>query len=152
MAIIMSRNLFWAGMEESGMSDGVGNLGLPSLLLAALLLVAASWPGEVQAVNGQCTSPFVATGAITADSGLYQPGGTSGPTSFSTTGTATCNCTGISVGLLMTVYYREPPACLPSPILWGPLSSSTPISASRSSSMRQGDIRKFPSAPPPVGC
>ena len=72
------------------MSDGVGNLGLPSLLLAALLLVAASWPGEVQAVNGQCTSPFVATGAITADSGLYQPGGTSGPTSFSTTGTATC--------------------------------------------------------------
>lgn len=88
------------------MSDGVGNLGLPSLLVAALLLLGSLWAGEARAVNGQCTSPFVATGAITADSGLYQPGGTNAATSFSTTGTATCDCTGISVGLLVTVYYQ----------------------------------------------
>lgn len=88
------------------MSDGVGNLGLPSLLVAALLLLGSLWAGEARAVNGQCTSPFVATGAITADSGLYQPGGTNAPTSFSTTGTATCDCSGISVGLFVTVYYQ----------------------------------------------
>ncbi|WP_236661626.1 fimbrial protein [Aeromonas media] len=88
------------------MSDGVGNLGLPSLLVAALLLLGSLWAGEARAVNGQCTSPFVATGAITTDSGLYQPGGTNAPTSFSTTGTATCDCTGISVGLFVTVYYQ----------------------------------------------
>lgn len=87
------------------MSDGVGNLGLPSLLVAALLLLGSLWAGEARAVNGQCTSPFVATGPITTST-LYQPGETSGPTAFSTTGTATCDCTGISVGLLLTVYYQ----------------------------------------------
>ncbi|WP_323980969.1 fimbrial protein [Aeromonas media] len=63
------------------------------------------WAGEARAVNGQCTSPFVATGPITTST-LYQPGETSGPTAFSTTGTATCDCTGISVGLFVTVYYQ----------------------------------------------
>ncbi|WP_241006292.1 hypothetical protein [Aeromonas media] len=87
------------------MSDGVGNSGLPSLLAAVLLLLGSLWAGEARAVNGQCTSPFVATGPITTST-LYQPGETSGPTAFSTTGTATCDCTGISVGLLMTVYYQ----------------------------------------------
>ena len=87
------------------MSDGVGNLGLPSLLVAALLLLGSLWAGEARAVNGQCTSPFVATGPITTST-LYQPGETSGPTAFSTTGTATCDCTGISVGLFVTVYYQ----------------------------------------------
>lgn len=86
------------------MSDGVGNLGLPSLLVAALLLLGSLWAGEARAVNGQCTSSFVATGPITST--LYQPGETSGPTAFSTTGTATCDCTGISVGLFVTVYYQ----------------------------------------------
>lgn len=87
------------------MSDGVGNLGLPSLLVAALLLLGSLWAGEARAVNGQCTSPFVATGPITTST-LYQSGETSGPTAFSTTGTATCDCTGISVGLFVTVYYQ----------------------------------------------
>lgn len=87
------------------MSDGVGNLGLPSLLVAALLLLGSLWAGEARAVNGQCTSPFVATGPITTST-LYQPGETSGPTAFLTTGTATCDCTGISVGLFVTVYYQ----------------------------------------------
>ena len=87
------------------MSDGVGNLGLPSLLVAALLLLGSLWAGEARAVNGQCTSPFVATGPITTST-LYQPGETSGPTAFSTTGMATCDCTGISVGLFVTVYYQ----------------------------------------------
>lgn len=87
------------------MSDGVGNLGLPSLLVAALLLLGSLWAGEARAVNGQCTSPFGATGPITTST-LYQPGETSGPTAFSTTGTATCDCTGISVGLFVTVYYQ----------------------------------------------
>ena len=87
------------------MSDGVGNLGLPSLLVAALLLLGSLWAGEARAVNGQCTSPFVATGPITTST-LYQPGETSSPTAFSTTGMATCDCTGISVGLFVTVYYQ----------------------------------------------
>ena len=87
------------------MSDGVGNLGQPCLLVAALLLLGSLWAGEARAVNGQCTSPFVATGPITTST-LYQPGETSGPTAFSTTGTATCDCTGISVGLFVTVYYQ----------------------------------------------
>ena len=47
----------------------------------------------------------MATGPITTST-LYQPGETSGPTAFSTTGMATCDCTGISVGLFVTVYYQ----------------------------------------------
>ena len=52
------------------MNDGVGNLGQPCLLVAALLLLGSLWAGEARAVNGQCTSPFVATGPITTST-LY---------------------------------------------------------------------------------
>ncbi|MCH7370850.1 MULTISPECIES: fimbrial protein [Aeromonas] len=75
-------------------------------VLGVLLLSYLLWQPGAHAVNGQCTSPFVATGPITATSTLYQPGATSGPTAFSTTSSATCDCVGISVGLLVTVYYQ----------------------------------------------
>ena len=86
------------------MSELTGRRG-PRCLLAGLLLLAGIWPGEGRAVNGQCTSPFVATLPISVNSGFYQPGDTRSAT-FSTTDTATCDCTGISVGLLVTAYYQ----------------------------------------------
>ncbi|WP_234916726.1 fimbrial protein [Aeromonas caviae] len=86
------------------MSDATGRHGPDSLLMGALLLGAGLWPGEGNAVNGQCTSPFVATLPLTV-SDLYQPGDTRSAT-FATTGTASCDCIGISVGLLVTAYYQ----------------------------------------------
>lgn len=87
------------------MSNMAGRHGPWPLLAGALLLLAGMWPQEGLAVSGQCTSPFVATLPISADNDLYQPGDTRSAT-FSTTDTATCDCTGVSVGLLVTVYYQ----------------------------------------------
>lgn len=70
-----------AGRGWRGADLGSAILALPSLLVAALLLLGSLWAGEARAVNGQCTSPFVATGPITTST-LYQPGETSGPTAY----------------------------------------------------------------------
>lgn len=75
-------------------------------VMGALLLGCLLWQPKAHAVNGQCTSGFADTKAITTTNILYQPGATSGPTAFSTTGSATCNCTGVTVGLLATTYYQ----------------------------------------------
>lgn len=75
-------------------------------MVGLLLLGTLLWLPEAHAVNGQCTSPFVATGALTSTSGLYQPGDSSGPTAFATTTSATCNCTGVSIGLLISTHYQ----------------------------------------------
>lgn len=97
-------------MTEQAGHDGLGRTNL--WVVGALLLGSLLWQPRAHAVNGQCTSPFVATGPITATSTLYQPGATSTLTTFSTTSSATCDCTGIGVGLLMTTYY-EGTAALP---------------------------------------
>ena len=125
------------------MSNMAGRHGPWPLLAGALLLLAGMWTQEGLAVSGQCTSPFVATLPISADNDLYQPGETRSAT-FSTTDTATCDCTGISVGLLVTVYYQGTtglPTVADPPV---PSSSSTPISASRWSSTRQGAYQTVP--------
>lgn len=93
-------------MKEQTGNNSVGRVKNSGLMAGVLLLGCLLWSAGADAVNGQCTSPFVATGPITTTSTLYQPGATSGPTDFSTTSTATCDCTGISVGLLVTVYYQ----------------------------------------------
>lgn len=80
--------------------------GLRPIIWGGWLLVGLLWLPGAQAVDGQCTSPFVATGPITATNTLYQPGDTGSATTFSTTTTAACNCTGISLGLLVTVNYQ----------------------------------------------
>jgi spore coat protein U-like protein len=70
-----------------------------------VLLGALCCLPEANAVNGQCTSPFLATVPVTNPASVYQPGDTA-TGSFATTSTATCDCTGIGIGLLMTVYYQ----------------------------------------------
>lgn len=75
-------------------------------MMGALLLGCMLWQPRAHAVDGQCTSTFVATGPISTTNTLYQPGATSGPTAFSTTSSATCNCNGISLILGSVVNYR----------------------------------------------
>lgn len=89
------------------MSDLVGLHGWRKLPVALLLgLSALLWSAGAQAVNGQCTSPFVATESLTSTSDLYDLNDTSGPTAFSTTSSATCDCTGISLILGSEVNYQ----------------------------------------------
>ncbi|MGY3902287.1 fimbrial protein [Aeromonas lusitana] len=75
-------------------------------VMGALLLGCLLWQPRAHAVNGQCTSAFVATGPISTTNTLYQPGDTGSVTNFATTTTATCNCTGISLGLFVTANYQ----------------------------------------------
>jgi hypothetical protein len=91
-------------MSEQAGHDGRGRSNL--WVVGALLLGCLLWQPKAHAVNGQCTSAFVATGPISTTNTLYQPGATSGPTAFLTTSSATCNCTGVTVGLLATTYYQ----------------------------------------------
>ncbi|MGB6190356.1 MAG: fimbrial protein [Aeromonas molluscorum] len=76
-------------------------VGMPGLLLFGALCYLP----DASAVNGQCTSPFLATVPVTNPASVYQPGDTTNG-SFATTSTATCDCTGISLGLLVTAYYQ----------------------------------------------
>lgn len=93
-------------MGEQTENNSVGRVKNSGLMAGVLLLGCLLWLPKAHAVNGQCTSPFVATGPITTTGTLYQPGDTGIATAFSTTSSATCDCTGISVGLLVTVYYQ----------------------------------------------
>lgn len=93
-------------MKEQTGNNSVGRVKNSGLMAGVLLLGCLLWLPKAHAVNGQCTSPFVATGPITTTGTLYQPGDTGIATAFSTTSSATCDCTGISVGLLVTVYYQ----------------------------------------------
>ena len=93
-------------MKEQTGNTSVGRVKNSGLMAGVLLLDCLLWLPKAHAVNGQCTSPFVATGPITTTGTLYQPGDTGIATAFSTTSSATCDCTGISVGLLVTVYYQ----------------------------------------------
>ena len=93
-------------MKEQTGNNSVGRVKNSGLMAGVLLLGCLLWSAGADAVNGQCTSPFVATGPITTTGTLYQPGDTGIATAFSTTSSATCDCTGISVGLLVTVYYQ----------------------------------------------
>lgn len=88
------------------MTEQVGHdwLGRSSLwLMGALLLGGLLWLPRAHAVNGQCTSAFVDTKSITTTNTLYDVGNTSGPTAFSTTSSATCDCTGLILGLTTEV-------------------------------------------------
>lgn len=93
-------------MKEQTGNNSVGRVKNSGLMAGVLLLGCLLWSAGAHAVNGQCTSPFVATGPITTTGTIYQPGDTGIATAFSTTSSATCDCTGISVGLLVTVYYQ----------------------------------------------
>ncbi|MEG0008451.1 MAG: fimbrial protein [Aeromonas sp.] len=76
-------------------------------VVGAVLLGCLLWQPKAHAVNGQCTSAFVATGPISTTNTLYQPGATSGPTAFSTTSSATCDCAGLILGLTTEVLGRS---------------------------------------------
>lgn len=91
-------------MTEQAGHDGLGRTNL--WVVGALLLGSLLWQPRAHAVNGQCTSAFAASGTISTTNTLYQPNATIGPTAFSTTTSATCNCTGVTVGLLATTYYQ----------------------------------------------
>lgn len=93
-------------MKEQTGNNSVGRVKNSGLMAGVLLLGCLLWLPKAHAVNGQCTSPFVATGPITTTGTLYQPGDTGIATAFSTTSSATCDCTGISVGVGVTVYYQ----------------------------------------------
>ncbi|MGY3870751.1 fimbrial protein [Aeromonas crassostreae] len=79
--------------------------GLRGLGTVLILLVALSYLPGAHAVNGQCISPFMATVPLASPSALYQPGEETGGT-FATTSSASCDCTGITLGLLTTTHYQ----------------------------------------------
>ena len=134
MVPTVNRNLCW-DWGDRGMSDMAGRHGPWPPAVGALLLLAGMWTQEGWP-SWSMHQPFVATLPISADNDLYQRLETRSAT-FSTTDTATCDCTGIrwpaGDGLLPG---HDRPADPADPL--GTLISSTLFRPQGGSSTRQG--------------